>query len=57
MNVEKMNLESLNTEELASIDGGRRLPKVDWRKVQTKLEDTWNCVTEFCAGIWDGLTD
>lgn len=38
MNLEKLNLESLNTEELASIDGGRRLPKIDWKKVGDTLE-------------------
>lgn len=38
MNLEKMNLVSLNTEELVSIDGGKKIPSVDWKKWQERGE-------------------
>lgn len=38
MKLEKMNLVSLNAEELVSIDGGRRFPSIDWKKWQDRGE-------------------
>jgi hypothetical protein len=53
MDLKKLNVRELNTVEILEIEGGRvRIPPA----VKNKLKEAWDHVSDFCSGVWEGIT-
>jgi hypothetical protein len=44
---------SISAVEILEIEGGRvRIPPA----VKNKLKEAWDHVSDFCSGVWEGIT-
>ncbi len=51
MDLKKLNVRELNTVEILEIEGGRIPPRV-----RQKLKEIFDHVSDFCSGVWEGIT-